>query len=178
MVEFFRAKTEEAEKILAFYYDLIDGMQGAEYPLKWTKGVYPLLSDLEVAAADGTLYYAVMDDEIVGAFIVEGRQPDGYENVPWTIEAEEDKVAVLHLIGTSPRHQRKGLGKLALRRAMEIAAQNGSSVMRLDTLTWNVPGQKLYESVGFNCCGDIVLTYACTGTIPFRTYEISLQGRG
>ena len=43
---------------LHFYEELIDAMQGAEYPIRWKKGVYPVLEDMRSAALAGDLFLA------------------------------------------------------------------------------------------------------------------------
>ena len=43
-----------------------------------------------------------------------------------------------------------------------------------DTLPWNLPGKRLYESFGFQYKGDIKLDYPSTGKISFSMYEFDL----
>ena len=166
------ASPQESLRALAFYDALIDGMQEAEYPLRWVKGVYPCLADLEAAIAECSLYLAESSGRVVGAFILNHKQGEGYAAVDWAYPAAEDRVAVLHLLATAPDLQGRGIGGRLLAAARDLAAAKGDRVMRLDTLTWNVPGQKLYERFGFRWAGDVELDYATTGKIPFRMYEI------
>ena len=70
MIEIRRAGCGEEHTILEFYYQLIDHMQDTEYPLRWKKGVYPVLSDIADALNMGALYVAEEDGNIAGAFIV------------------------------------------------------------------------------------------------------------
>lgn len=176
-MEIRQAEPEEAEKALAFYYNLIDGMQDAEYPIRWVKGVYPTLEDMKTAAGEGNLFLAKEQGEITGAFVLNHSQNESYMNVHWTFDADPDKTAVLHLLATDPSRQRQGIGKALLREAVNISQKREDRVMRLDTLTWNIPGQKLYEGFGFHCCGDVELDYPSTGKIPFRMYEYRISER-
>ncbi|MGN0274274.1 MAG: GNAT family N-acetyltransferase [Chordicoccus sp.] len=112
--------------------------------------------------------------EIVGAFILNHAQGARYEQADWKYQASPDRTAVLHLLATKPSLQGHGIGRRLLGEAVAIARQRGDRVLRLDTLTWNVPGQRLYEGFGFRCCGDVVLDYPSTGKIPFRMYEYEL----
>ncbi|MDD6373260.1 MAG: GNAT family N-acetyltransferase [Bifidobacteriaceae bacterium] len=168
------AAPDEAEDVLRFYYDLIDAMKDSEYPLRWKKGMYPVLSDMSSAAEAGTLHVAVDDGRTVGAFVLNNEQNPSYDNVPWTFLAPREKIVALHLLAVDPSIQGHGLGRTLLSEAVRIAREDGNEVMRLDTLTWNLPAQKLYEGFGFHCCGDVELDYATTGVIPFRMYEYRL----
>lgn len=169
-----QAKKGEEERVLSFYYELIDKMQGAKYPIRWQKGIYPVLGDIESAVEEESLYVATEEERIVSAFILNHHQGEGYEEAAWTYPAKKEEAAVLHLLATDPDRQGQGIGKMMLKKAVEISRENQDKVIRLDTLTWNVPGQKLYEGFGFHCCGDIGLTYASTGKILFRMYEYKL----
>lgn len=177
-MEIRQAKLEEAGKVLAFYYKLIDDMQDAEYPIRWVKGVYPAIEDMKSAADEGNLFIAEEEENIVGAFVLNHSQNDSYKNVHWKYAADPDKTAVLHLLATDPKRQRHGIGKVLLSDAVRISRERGDEVMRLDTLTWNVPGQELYEGFGFHCCGDVELDYPSTGKIPFRMYEYRISDQG
>ena len=108
---------------------------------------------------------------IAGAFILNHAQGNGYDRVQWSVNAAPDKVGVVHLLAVHPAIQGKGTGKALLRRAVELSRGQGDEVLRLDTLTRNLPGRKLYEGFGFRYCGDYDLTYPTTGTIPFSMFE-------
>lgn len=164
----------ESRRILDFYYELLDDMQTSEYVSKWVKGVYPVLSDIESAVSDGNLFLAEEDYRIIGAFILNHDQDPLYADVDWKYRAEPDRVAVIHLLATAYARQGEGVGRRLLSSAIEISRDRGDGVIRLDTLTWNIPGQKLYEGFGFRCCGDYNMDYPTTGLIPFRMYELRL----
>ena len=173
-----RANAGEDREVLAFYHDLIDGMRGRPYCPYWQKGVYPVLEDLRGATDRSELHLAEEDGRIAGAFILNRVQGAGYDRVPWRTPAAPEEVGVLHLLAVHPAYQGRGLGRALLGRAAELARSGGDRVIRLDTLTWNVPGRRLYEGFGFRWCGDFDLTYPTTGTIPFSMYELALDGDG
>lgn len=162
----------EEGRVLSFYYDLIDRMQGQEFCPYWTKGVYPTLEDIRSAAERSELYLALEGEAIAGAFILNRRQTDEYRRALWPTEAEPGRVGVIHLLAVHPDFQGRGLAKRLLARAVEESRAKGDRVIRLDTLTWNVPGRRLYEGFGFRYCGDFEQTYPTTGTIPFSMYEL------
>lgn len=170
-----KAVDGEDGNVLAFYHDLIDKMKDKEYRPSWTKGVYPTREDIHEAIYRSELFLAIDNGDIVGAFILNHTQGEGYDKVPWKTVAESDKTAVIHLLAVDPAQHGKGIGKALLRKAVEVCREAGDEVIRLDTLPRNIPGQRLYEGFGFQYCGEIELTYASTGTIPFRMYEYVLR---
>ena len=167
------AKAGEERDALAFYHDLIDRMQGQPYCPYWTKGVYPTLDILRAAIDRSEMVLAVEAGRIAGAYILNHTQGEGYDRVPWKAAAPEE-VGVLHLLAVHPDFQGRGLAKALLESAAAASREKGDRVIRLDTLTWNLPGRRLYEGFGFDWRGDFDLTYPTTGTIPFSMYELAL----
>lgn len=165
-----RAGSSDVEAALEFYYQLIDDMRGTGF-LRWEKGVYPKLSDLQEAAQAGNLFLGYADGKIAGAFILSHNQDEGYSQVHWTRDVPADKVAVVHLLAVSRNLKGQGIGPRLLQEAVHIAAERGDEVVRMDTLTYNEPVQRLYEKFGFTCCGDVEIYYPTTGKVPFRMYE-------
>ncbi len=167
-----RANSGEDGKVLAFYHDLIDSMQGMPYCPYWTKGVYPAMEDIHPAIECSEMYLAEEDGRVAGAIILNHTQGAGYDRVPWRTAADPDAVGVVHLLAVHPAFQGRGVAKALLNKIVEASRSRGDRVLRLDTLTWNLPGRRLYEGFGFRWCGDFDLTYPTTGTIPFSMYEL------
>ena len=170
-----KAVIGEEGSILSFYEQLIDLLRDAEFRPTWKKGVYPTLTDIRSAVEHCSMYVAVDDDgSIVGAVICNHTQGTGYDEVPWTIEAACDRVAVIHLLAVDPRQHGRGTGRALLQKAAEDSRARGDAVIRLDTLPWNKPAHRLYESFGFQWRGDYPLSYPSVGTISFSMYEYIL----
>jgi len=169
-----RAAAGEEDSVLAFYGDLIERMRNREYRPSWTIGVYPAWEDIHAAIAASDLFVALEAGAIVGAFILNHVQAESYRDVRWAFPATPDRVGVIHLLAVHPAIQGRGAAKELLRRAAEESRSRGDVVIRLDTLTWNLPGRRLYEGFGFRYCGDYQQTYPTTGTIPFSMFELDL----
>ncbi len=169
-----KALPGEEEKILDLYYTLIDLMKESPYRPTWTKGVYPVLSDIQSAISQQSLYAAEEEGVFVGAFILNHSQEEGFENVGWKVDSPPEKTTVIHLLAVDPRFHNRGIGKQLLQKAAEVCRTNSDLAIRLDTLPHNKPGRHMYETFGFEWCGDIPLTYPSTGTILFSTYEYRL----
>ena len=189
------AEEADAEAVLSLYYELIDLMKENPYRPTWEKNVYPTLDDIKNAVSAGTMYIAeaagaacggpdhaelssgaaaAENFSIAGAVICNRTQGPGYEQISWPVDAPEDRVGVIHLLAVDPRRHRSGIATMLLERAASDSRSAGLSALRLDTLPYNVPGRRLYESVGFKWCGDIPLFYPCCGEIPFSLYELQL----
>lgn len=56
---------------------------------------------------------------------------------------------VIHALGVHPQFSGKGYAKALVRKAIELAAENGMEAIRLDVLEGNTPAENLYQSFGF-----------------------------
>ena len=80
--------------------------------------------------------------------------------------------AVLHLLAVAPSVQRRGVGKALLQFAAGCCRADGSRVLRLDTLPWNLPGKRLYmRALGFN----IAATWRCTIPPQARSHSVCMN---
>ena len=166
-----KAVKGEEERVLSFYYELIDLMKEREYKPSWTKGVYPAMEDIGPAIANSELYLALEGERIIGAFILNRRQGDGYDKVSWTVPAEPGKVSVVHLLAVYPGNHRSGTGTMLLQKIVELCRDRGDDVIRLDTLANNLPAKRLYEGFGFQVSGDIDVECEGVGVKKFTLYE-------
>ncbi len=60
-----------------------------------------------------------------------------------------NEIAELKRMYVQPHQQKKGIGKILLENALELAVLNNYSVIRLDTLNHMVPAINLYKKYGF-----------------------------
>ncbi len=172
-----QANAGEEARVLAFYHNLIAAMKESPYRPTWTAGVYPLLEDLQAAASRGELYLAEETGCVIGAFVLTHMQAAEYESVTWSVSADPGQVSVIHLLAVSPALHGRGIAKALLQKAQEVCRERGDKAIRLDTLTWNVPGNRLYSGFGFRYLGDHELYYPSAGTIPFSMYELEITNR-
>ena len=93
--------------------------------------MHQLLPRLWFQHFSGTSWIAVVDDRIVGFLI-------GF------ISPDRPDEAYIHMVGTSPNHRMKGLGRALYERFFEDARARGAR--RVEAITW--PGNRI--SVGFH----------------------------
>lgn len=171
-----KAQLHEYERVRAFYYELIDRMEGAVYKPAWEKGVYPADEYLKESIDNGELYMGILDEgrpeeQMIGAMILNHSTNEGYQQVKWPTKAEADEVTVIHALCVMPGFSGKGYAKAMVKEAISMARESQQKVIRLDVLYGNVPAEKLYTSVGFQYIATVPMYYEDTGWTDFLLYE-------
>jgi len=173
-MNFRMAAREDFENVMQFYYDLIDAMRNIEYCPKWEKDIYPTRQLIQASIEQNELAISLIDGIIAGAMVINQEVAEGYDQLPWRVDAAKDQVMVIHALGISIRHQGKGIGKKMVEFAINLCREKDMKVIRLDVLAANIPAQKLYMSMGFEYIGTIPLFYEDTGLTDFLLYEFAL----
>lgn len=168
-----RAREEDLERVIRFYYDLIDDMEQTQEPYRprWQKGVYPDEELLRNAVLNGDMVLGLDHGEIRAAMILDQNYNEGYDQVEWTNDFEEDELMMLHILAVAPKYSRRGIGKAMVRHAIETARKEGRKAIRLDVLKGNVPAERLYPSQGFRFQAELPMYYEDTGWMIFEVYE-------
>ena len=169
------ASPEHFDKVMEFYYNLIDDMQDSKYHPGWEKDIYPTRQFIHDAIGHGELYTAIDDNAIVGAMVINHDCAEEYTNVRWKINADRDQVAVIHILGVSARYQSRGIGKKMVAYAADISKEKGIKAIRLEVLASNVPALRLYASMGFLYMDTLQLFFEDTGLTDFHIYELTLE---
>lgn len=168
------AMAEEYESVKTFYYNLIDDMETMEYHPRWQKGIYPSEDALRTALENKEMYVYVENYEIISAMRINHSATEGYSQIKWGIEAKEAETMLIHMLGVSLAYQGKGIAKEMVRYVIEKAKQEKQKTIRLDVLAGNIPAFKLYDSLGFQSVGEVMLFYEDTGLTNFTLYEYNL----
>lgn len=113
-------------------------------------------------------------ERLVAVLVVNDEGAQGYDDVPWRVEARPGEVAVLHLFAVHPDFQGRGLAWRMLDAAQDLARSRGKRVMRLDTLESNRGAQRLYDRYGFANLGPARLAYDDPRVTSFVLYELAL----
>lgn len=137
----------------------------------WKKGIYPEEQYLQNAIEKQELYVGVLDGVFAGAMVVNHSSEEEYGKIKWKVEAEPEEVTVIHTLGVSAEHQRKGLARKMVRFVFELAAKNHQKAVRLDVLADNQSARQFYLSLGFEYRGTVTLFYKDTGLAEFLLYE-------
>lgn len=97
-----------------------------------------------------------------------------YRKIHWKVKADNQEVAVVHLLMILPEYQGGRAATATLDEIIKLAAGKQKVVVRLDAIGTNVPAQKLYEKYGFVNCGTAQEYYESTGKTEFVFYEYAL----
>lgn len=168
------ADIDEFDKVVEFYNNIIDDMQGMKYHPLWQKRIYPTLGFLKESIGNKQLYIQIVDGNIIGAMVI-NHYGNGYDTVKWTIDAKNDEVDIVHALGVKVSLQGKGFASALVKKAIEIAKKNHRKAIRLDVLEPNLPAHELYKKHGFNLCEAKELYYEDTGWTKFMLYELVLD---
>ncbi len=160
------------------YLDIIDHSTDIKKYARWEYGRHPTDESLMEYIDAGDMYMLMDGAAIAGAAGITLYQGGEYHPVRWRVDARDDEVMVLHLLGVIPRFQGAGIGKAMIRKALAIAAGKGLKACRLDTLASNTPARRFYESLGFVFCGKQHWYAENTGWTDFCLYEYALDGNG
>ncbi len=170
MIEVRLATETDYNEICDLYNHLLDVM-GPHNPQRWTKGVYPSDEFVMNTISKKTMYIGILDNEIVGAMVLDHHFTKGYETVDWDIDATDDEVISIHALCVKPEYTRRGFATEMIKNAVDITRQLGSKAMRLDVIDGHDGANKLYQSAGFVCKGEHKLFYDSTDCTKFTMYE-------
>lgn len=171
-------KANEADftRVRDAYLEIIDHSPNLKQYARWEYGKHPTDEALMEFITAGTLYLLMDGADIAGVGAITPGQGEDYRQVQWRVDAKDHEVMTLHLFGILPHYQGAGVGKVMMRKALDMAAENGLKVFRLDTLASNVPAQRFYESLGFVFCGRQHWYAENTGWTDFCLYEQAIRG--
>lgn len=147
MLEVRVARPNEFDAVLAFYTTMIDEMQGTDFDVQWQHGVHPSPTFLRESLEAGQVIVGLLPAEgvevvsegsesepiIASAMVVNHEGANGYDAVPWAVDAAPEQVGVLHVVATLPVFHGRGFGRQLVKGAADIARAQGLVVLRLDT---------------------------------------------
>ena len=136
-----KAKIQDLNEIFAIYesarryLDSINIFQWTDY--------YPTIARIELDIQQGHLYTLRLENEIVGAIILNEEQDEAYQAVDW--QFDDEKVLVIHRLAVQPERQGSGLAKKLMDFAEDFAEKNHYTSIRLDVYSVNEKAVKMYQ---------------------------------
>ena len=165
---------KDLDQIRTLYWRLLDSSPKYGQILQWKKNIYPNDDDWNSYIVKGEMYLILKDMDVIGAVAVTNAQSKEYRKIHWRVKADDQDVAVVHLLMVLPEYQGDGAATAALDEIIKLAADKKKKAVRLDAIGTNVPAQKLYEKYGFVNCGTAQEYYESTGETEFVFYEYAL----
>ena len=170
-MEITRAKTEESDKVVAFYHDLINQLRDDPYFPDWEIGVYPLDESLVGSIQNRNLWLCRENGHILGAMVLDHHSGEEYDTVTWGKSIPRGSYSVIHTLCVDPAAQGKGVAKAMVHHALNTAKSRGDLAVRLDVLKGNDPAAKLYTGCGFHYVNTIQIIYDDKSVPEFLLYE-------
>lgn len=170
-----KADRTDLPAVRALYEAVLDAEAAAGLGyLAWRKGIYPTEETARRGLEEGTLYVGESSGRIWGAVIINNHQAREYEDGAWTLPAEPEEVGVLHTLCVHPEARGQGHAAELVRYGENLCRTQGRRVMRLDTRAVNVPGLKLYASLGYREAGQVELCLQNCAPDRVQLYEKAL----
>lgn len=169
-----RAENKDIIELEKFYKYVADNTENMDKYGKWIYGQHPTDEMIQGYITNENMYYAEENGMIIAAAAVTFFQNENYHPVQWNVEAEDNEIAVIHILCINPDKQGCGLAKKIVNEIIEIAKAKNMKAVRLDALCCNKPAHRLYESCGFIKCGTQNWYADNTGYIDFYLYEFVL----
>ena len=143
------ADMSDLPKIKAVYRKIIENMDRDNVQI-WDE-IYPcecFVTDIK----RNRLYVLTEHEDVAGAFALCDAN-DGEAYVRW--ENKDAKAFYIDRLGVNTDYLRRGLGSYILKRAMELAGEQGAGYLRLFVVDINKPAINLYLKNGFIRAGGI-----------------------
>lgn len=141
-----KAQTNDVDAVVKLY-DAVNDYYDAP---GWGKGIYPTTASVKDSIDKDCLHILACGDEILGACILDHEQHPAYALQPWSINAQDEQVIVVHNLASHPNHHRKGIAQKLIEYSIDYARKCNSATIRLDTHITNIPARTLYEKCGFH----------------------------
>lgn len=171
MLNIRQAGVEEADRVYAFYDQLVDDYEHSTLFRSWKKGIYPTEEMLRGAVERGEVYVGERHGEIAAGMVLNHAQHESYRQARWSVDVPDEQVLVIHLLGVGLAHAGQGVAREMTAGAVEIAKTMGMKTLRLDTLSGNLAAQRAYAAAGFRYVDTLRLYYENTGLTEFQLLE-------
>ncbi len=178
---FRRADQRDLPAVQELYRQIIDHAGRTGDPARWHKYGHPSPKEVTRGIRAGHLYVVVnvaaapLGSELAGAGFLNGVATAGYQHVAWPTGARAEESLVLHALGVSPEHLRKGVARFFLAQAVALGARLGKTALRLETFADNTPALRLYRGYGFVDVGTHKLEEKGLEHENFQLFELPLK---
>ena len=149
------ATQADISAVSAIFERIHDTEESGQNVIGWIRGVYPTRATAETALRLGDLFVLTVDNEVAAAARINREQVDVYADCPWSYEAADDDVMVLHTLVVDPNRGGLGLGKRFVAFYEDYAREHGCSTLRMDTNARNLRARQMYAHLGYREAGIV-----------------------
>ncbi|MDO4536840.1 MAG: GNAT family N-acetyltransferase [Coriobacteriales bacterium] len=167
------ATPADLDSIMELYFEAADAMEGTPHDCCWRRDGHPSPEFVGGLVATGSMLIAMEGDELIGAVGIDHDLGHDYGELAWLTCADDEQVAVLHLLVVKKAWRGRGLSRELLHVSLNEARARGMLTARLDATANNAPAIALYESEGFVIVGadSIDVGMPDKPTVPFVVME-------
>lgn len=166
-----KANKNDIKNVLKLYSEVIDQIRYNESNPNWEHGTYPRKEDICTAINSGELYVGVKEEEIASAIVINNKSNEGYENVKWNLDVDDEYVYYIHLVAVNQRFRKQGFAKKMLNYAFDLAKENSIKSIRLSIHMNNLGIEPVYTKFGFKYVDTIEVNNKYRGLLSFKVYE-------
>jgi 3-methyladenine DNA glycosylase AlkD/GNAT superfamily N-acetyltransferase len=152
---FRKATSDDLEDIVRIYDRSHDAEEAGFTTTGWKRGIYPVRSVAEASLERGDMYVAELTDEdhpdpwVIATGVINQIQVDVYAECDWIYKGPDDDVSVLHTLAVDPDARGMGAGPAFVRFWEDLAAEEGCSILRIDTNALNKRARRMYAKLGY-----------------------------
>jgi ribosomal protein S18 acetylase RimI-like enzyme len=133
---------------------------------------YPGTDFLKKSIQAGELYIMQINNELVGAVVLNEKQSPEWNGIAWSEPA--GKSLVIHALVIDPKHQNKGFGKKLLLHCEAHARRHNYNSIRLDAFKKNDISNRMYQKYGYKNMGVVLFDSKPEDNKEYYCYEKSL----
>lgn len=144
-----KAEQEDLAAVVALYDKILAREAVGETHTGWQAGVYPTGATAAEALGRDALFVLEDGAQVVAAAKIDREQVPSYAQCPWTYEAPDHRVMVLHTLVVDPDCAGRGYATTFVRFYEEYARAQGALCLRMDTNETNLAARALYRKLGY-----------------------------
>lgn len=171
MITIRKAIDKDIDNVLKLYSEVIDQIRDNESNPNWEHGIYPRKENIYDAINDGELYVGEKNGEIASAIVINKKSNEGYENIKWNVDVDDEFVYYIHLVAVNQKYRKQGFAKKMLSYAFDLARENSIKCIRLSIHMNNLGIEPLYTNCGFGYVDTIKVNNKYRGLLSFKVYE-------
>jgi N-acetylglutamate synthase-like GNAT family acetyltransferase len=166
-----KAEISEAERILEFYRNVIDSLNGTRFRPKWNES-YPDRQYIEKSIEKGEMHVCTENGNIVSCIVLNDRLDAEYDDVGWN--AGSGEIAAIHTFAVNPDCAGRGIGTEIFHQIKCDAIKNDRKAIRIDIIDGNLGAQGFFEKLGFEYVDTVEVFHESVGLEKFHLYEYVL----
>ena len=152
---FRKAVQADLDAIVSIYSAIHDREESGLSTTGWVRSIYPTRTTAQQSIIANDMFVLEEDDQILAAAKINQIQGEEYRFAPWTLDAPEHEVMVLHTLVVSPNRAGQGIGTRFVAFYEELAAQSGCTCLRMDTNERNSAARSLYKKLAYTEVGIV-----------------------